>query len=124
MSIPSNPASERRGRHNIRDHGIQPTGAIDAGMDYMAVVQCFGNARVSTNGSSPAQTSFIFYDNGTGPDWYYTTQTPMVRMVVGQNFNVGLEDASESAGTSLGQNMPNPTRDQTNITTRSRTLRR
>ncbi|MCB0770322.1 MAG: T9SS type A sorting domain-containing protein [Flavobacteriales bacterium] len=94
---------------------FNPPVQLTAGMDYMAAVQCFGNARVSSNGSSPAQTSFIFYDNGTGPTWFYTTQTPMVRMVVGDDINVGLTDVVENAGTSLGQNMPNPTRDQTNI---------
>jgi hypothetical protein len=94
---------------------FDPPVQLIAGMDYMAAVQCFGNARVSNNGSSPAQTSFIFYDNGTGPTWFYTTNTPMVRMVVGSNFNVGVEDAIENAGTTLGQNMPNPARETTAI---------
>jgi hypothetical protein len=93
---------------------FNPPVQLNAGQDYMAAVQCFGNARVSSNGSSPDQTSFIFYDNGTGPTWFYTTQTPMVRMVVGQNVNVGIEDVVV-AGTSLGQNMPNPTRDNASI---------
>ncbi|MEZ4740342.1 MAG: T9SS type A sorting domain-containing protein [Flavobacteriales bacterium] len=94
---------------------FNPPVQLIAGTDYMAAVQCFGNARVGINGASPDQTSFIYYDNGTGPDWYYTTRTPMVRMVVGEDFNVGVQDAIENAGTTLGQNMPNPTRENTTI---------
>lgn len=94
---------------------FNPPVQLIAGMDYMAAVQCFGNARVGINGVSPDQTSFIYYDNGTGPTWFYTTRTPMVRMVVGEDFNVGVADAIENAGTTLGQNMPNPTRENTTI---------
>jgi hypothetical protein len=87
---------------------------LDANTDYLLTVQCFGNVRIGQNGTSEAQTSFIYYVSPTqGEDWFFTTTTPMVRM----NFNptVGIEDADRSNGAGLGQNIPNPANNTTSI---------
>lgn len=84
------------------------------GEDYLITVVHFGgqdNVVVGTSGRSPAQTSSL-YDN-TIPDWFYITNTPMVRM----NFNpsVGIEDVAFEHGIKLGQNFPNPFGDMSQI---------
>ncbi len=87
---------------------------LEANLDYMITVNCFGNIRIGLNGTSEAQTSFIYYVSPTqGEDWFFTTTTPMVRM----NFNptVGIEDADRSNGAGLGQNIPNPANNTTSI---------
>jgi|LakMenEpi03Aug12_release.lakeMendotaPanAssembly.Ray.scaffolds.fasta_scaffold02685_21 hypothetical protein len=87
---------------------------LDANLDYMVTVQCFGNIRIGVSGTSEAQTSFIYYISPTqGEDWFFTTSTPMVRM----NFNptVGIEAADRSNGAGLGQNVPNPANGTTMI---------
>ncbi|MCB0764567.1 MAG: T9SS type A sorting domain-containing protein, partial [Flavobacteriales bacterium] len=88
--------------------------ALSAGSDYLVTVQVFGNVRIGTNGTSEAQTSYIYYISPTqGENWFFTTTTPMVRM----NFNptVGIEDEDRNNGIGLGQNFPNPSTGTTTI---------
>lgn len=88
--------------------------SLTAGTDYLITVQVFGAVRIGTNGTSEAQTSFIYYISPTqGENWFYTTTTPMVRM----NFDnsVGIADHDRTNGVGLGQNLPNPANATTTI---------
>lgn len=84
---------------------------LEAGLDYIVCLKHYGDAelRCAINGESDPQTSFIYFDPESpdqGEDWYYTTETPMVRM----NFNpsVGIDQADVQDGVGMGQNFPNP----------------
>lgn len=83
---------------------------LEAGLDYFVCIKHFGGAEVRTaiNGVAEPQTTFIYYeqDPDVGPEWFYTTDMPMVRM----NFNpsVGIADGDRQNGIGLGQNLPNP----------------
>jgi len=80
---------------------------VEAGGDYFVCIQTYGgNVRTGINGSSPDQTSFIFYNGSAGETWYYTNSTPMVRM----NFDptIGIEENDYQNGVGLGQCFPNP----------------
>ena len=90
---------------------------LEAGLDYHICIKHFGGAEVRTgiNGVSEANSSFIYYeqDPDIGPEWFYTTTTPMVRM----NFNpsVGIEEGDRQNGIGMGQNVPNPANGITTI---------
>ena len=90
---------------------------LEAGLDYHICIKHFGGAEVRTgiNGVSEANSSFIYYeqDPDIGPEWFYTTTTPMVRM----NFNstVGIEEGDRQNGIGMGQNIPNPANGITTI---------
>lgn len=88
--------------------------ALFAGESYAVCVRHFGGAdtvAIGTSGNSYPQTSFI-YDTPTAT-WFYTTETPMVRM----NFDpaVGMEELDEVAGVELLGAFPNPATSQTEI---------
>jgi hypothetical protein len=91
--------------------------ALTAGETYFVAISTDGDAGASndlvvgTAGTSYEQTSFL-YD---GPDdtWYYTTNTPMIRM----NFDpasttVGIEEDNQVYGVSV---YPNPTSDALSV---------
>ncbi|MBK6343976.1 MAG: T9SS type A sorting domain-containing protein [Flavobacteriales bacterium] len=102
------------GSSNFTNINFNPPVALDAQMDYMLTVHCYGNIRIGNNGTSEEQTSFIYYISPTqGEDWFYTTTTPMVRMSFDPTASVG--DFTSSAGVGLGQNIPNPSRNSTVI---------
>ncbi|MBK8227582.1 MAG: T9SS type A sorting domain-containing protein [Flavobacteriales bacterium] len=102
------------GSSNFTNINFNPPVALDAQMDYMLTVHCYGNIRIGNNGNSEEQTSFIYYISPTqGEDWFYTTTTPMVRMSFDPTASVG--DFTSSAGVGLGQNIPNPSRNSTVI---------
>jgi hypothetical protein len=65
---------------------MTPPVVLDANDTYIVMVECFSNTTnylvVSTAGTSAPQTSFV----SQWGDWYYLTNTPMVRM----NFNCEL----------------------------------
>ena len=90
-----------------------------AGNGYLVVVGAYGNGGASNDlvvsraGASAAQTSF-FYD-GTDLTWYYTTNTPWVRMSTLDA--TGVAQASLE-GVSL---FPNPTEGILNITNENNT---
>ena len=90
-----------------------------AGNGYLVVVGAYGNGGASNDlvvsraGASAAQTSF-FYD-GTDLTWYYTTNTPWVRMNTLDA--TGVAEASLE-GVSL---FPNPTEGILNITNENNT---
>lgn len=78
-----------------------------AGTTYFAAVGCTDEFYYATAGTSPDQTSLIFYPTMSDPAQgtnFFTTATPIVRLYMG---GVGIdEDANLAAG--LGQNAPNP----------------
>jgi hypothetical protein len=87
---------------------------LNAGTDYLVTVQVFGAVRIGLSGTSPAQSSFIYYISPTqGENWFYTTTTPMVRM--GFDPSVGIEENDRTNGVGLGQNLPNPATGVTSI---------
>ncbi|MBM3917291.1 MAG: T9SS type A sorting domain-containing protein [Sphingomonadales bacterium] len=82
---------------------LEPFIDVTAGTTYLAVVGSFTTGlRVSNAGKSEPQTSF-FLDLADNT-WYYTTNTPMVRM----NFNPILSVAEQTEITQAVV-MPNPT---------------
>jgi hypothetical protein len=92
---------------------FDPPITVDAGQDYMACVQAYGNIRIGQNGVSEPQTSFIFFDGPSGINWYFTTTTPMIRMSFDPS--VGITEADRIDGMGLGQNFPNPANATTTI---------
>ena len=90
---------------------------LEAGLDYFVCIKHFGGSEVRTglNGSSEPQSSFIYYeqDPDVGPEWFFTTDMPMVRM----NFNpsVGISESDRQNGIGMGQNIPNPANGVTTI---------
>jgi len=84
---------------------LEPYIDVTAGLTYLAVVGCYTTGlRVSNSGKSDPQTSF-FLDLSDNT-WYYTTNTPIVRM----NFDPVL-NVSEAIQISQAVIMPNPTND-------------
>lgn len=82
---------------------LEPYIDVAAGMTYLAVVGSYSTGlRVSNAGKSDPQTSF-FLDLSDNT-WYYTTNTPMVRM----NFDPIL-NVSEQAEIAQAVVLPNPT---------------
>ncbi len=82
---------------------LEPYIDLTAGMTYLAVVGSYSTGlRVSNAGKSDPQTSF-FLDLSDNT-WYYTTNTPMVRM----NFDPIL-NVSEQAEIAQAVVLPNPT---------------
>ncbi|MEY3074452.1 MAG: hypothetical protein RJB25_86, partial [Bacteroidota bacterium] len=82
---------------------LEPYANVVAGTTYLAVVGAYsGGLRVSNAGKSDPQTTF-FLDMADNT-WYYSTNTPMVRM----NFNPILSVAEQ---TEIAQAvvLPNPT---------------
>lgn len=79
--------------------------ALEAGGDYLACVTTVGQVRLGQSGTSPQQTSFIWYLGGSGLAWYWTANTPMIRMNFGE-LSVGVDGPVRAD--LLGQNMPNP----------------
>ena len=67
---------------------------------------------VRTAGVSAPQTSFKY--DGADLTWYYTTKTPMVRMLLTGGCGWNINDQSNLAGT-LEQNQPNPFAENTLI---------
>ena len=92
---------------------FNPPITLQAGIDYMACVQTYGNVRIGQNGVSEAQTTFIYFDGPSGINWYFSTTTPMIRMSFDPS--VGIEEADRSNGMGLGQNFPNPAEGSTVI---------
>lgn len=92
---------------------FEPPVTLQAGKDYMASIQVYGNVSIGTSGTSERQTSFIYTDGPNGLDWYYTTSTPMIRM----NFDptVGIDEMDATNVLGLGQNIPNPANGTTTI---------
>ncbi len=90
---------------------------LDAGVDYFAAVEVFGSARMSVNGTAENFTSFIYYDSPNdetaGPVFFYVTDTPIIRMMLGATADI--EDGTAMELTKLGQNMPNPAKGTTSI---------
>ena len=90
---------------------------LEANTDYHICFKHFGGAevRMGLNGSSEPNSSFIFYeqDPDVGPEWFFTTDMPMVRM----NFNpsVGISESDRQNGIGMGQNIPNPANGVTTI---------
>lgn len=102
------------GSSNFTTVPFNPPVALDAQTDYLLTIRCFGNVRIGVNGESEPQTSFIYYISPTqGEDWFYTTTTPMVRMNFDPTASVG--DLTTNGGVGLGQNIPNPSRNNTVI---------
>ncbi|MCB9167390.1 MAG: T9SS type A sorting domain-containing protein [Flavobacteriales bacterium] len=101
------------GGNNFTYIPLQTPVSLDAGADYVGVLNHFGggSVRVAASGTPPAQTSF-FYDY-TDDTWYYLLATPMVRMFLGNA--VGVPELESTNGVSLGVNMPNPFNGNTSI---------
>lgn len=74
---------------------------LDAAGAYMVCVEHFGGStmRTGVNGTSDAQTSFIYFDppGAQLEDWYFTTTTPMVRMNFDPAVGINEEAARELA---------------------------
>lgn len=82
---------------------------------YTAVVEHFGGGidiTIANSGSAPEQTTSFQDETAT---WFYTTSTPMVRLVMAEN-SLGIEDDAFENGVRVGPNMPNPFGDNTIIT--------
>ena len=92
--------------------------SLTGGKRYLAVVGSYGDAGatndlvVRTAGVSAPQTSFKY--DGADLTWYYTTKTPMVRMLLTGGCGWNINDQSNLAG-SLEQNQPNPFAENTLI---------
>jgi hypothetical protein len=83
---------------------------LTANNTYLACVGSFGpGLRVANAGTSEPQTSF-FLDHADG-EWYYQTNTPLVRM----NFDPSASLAENNANVSIGNVYPNPTTGNTTI---------
>lgn len=90
---------------------------MTAGETYFLAVASDGDggltagAVIGTSGTAPEQTCFL-YD---GPDdtWYYTTNTPMIRMNLDPaSNNVGLDENNQLFGAEV---FPNPTSDKLTV---------
>lgn len=92
--------------------------ALTAETEVLPVLSTFGGAEVrySNSGNSVPQTSFFYGDGGSGIDWYYTTTTPMIRLVLAEApvAPAGVDDLV-NGGLSLGPNVPNPFNENTTI---------
>jgi hypothetical protein len=92
---------------------------LQAGRSYMVVAGSNGgsdDAAFGTSGSSAALASNVYYPSGsvgTSNLVFYTTSTPMVRLVL--SGAVGIEEA-DGGPTTLGQNRPNPADHRTTVT--------
>lgn len=88
---------------------------LNADEPYLVVAATYGDGGltndvvVATSGTSEAQTTY-YYD-GTDATWYYSTNTPMVRM----NFDpaMGISETAELTGVAI---YPNPSTGVINIT--------
>lgn len=85
-----------------------------AGQSYAVCVRHFGGIdtlAIGTSGNSYPRTSFVYNDDDA--DWFFTTETPMVRM----NFDptVGVEEMPTVAGVELLGAFPNPATSNTEI---------
>lgn len=101
------------GGSNFLNLVFNPPVQIEAGTDYMAAVQVFGDVRIGENGISETQTSFLYFDGQNGLDWYFTTTTPIIRMNFDPTVGIDALDATSTLG--LGQNIPNPANNTTAI---------
>ncbi|MEO8734511.1 MAG: T9SS type A sorting domain-containing protein, partial [Flavobacteriales bacterium] len=79
---------------------------LQAGSDYLVVLQHFGGASVmvGTSGLSIPQSSLLY--RGSEATWYSISTTPMVRLEV-NNFD-GITENEINNGVGLGQSSPNP----------------
>ncbi|MFT3884986.1 MAG: T9SS type A sorting domain-containing protein [Flavobacteriales bacterium] len=71
------------------------------------------NVRYANSGTSPDNTTFIYGNGAQGMTWYYTTVTPMVRLMLA-SVPMGVEDLVNNSLT-LGGNVPNPFNHNTTI---------
>jgi len=101
------------GGSNFVNLVFNPPVQLQAGIDYMAAVQVFGDVRIGRGGVSEPQSSFLYFEGQAGLNWYFTTTTPIVRMNFDQSVGIDELDASNTFG--LGQNMPNPANGTTTI---------
>ena len=87
---------------------------VFAGEEYYACLQSYGGQDSVLYGTSglSERTASLYYtaDDAT---WYYTTETPMVRITFDPT--VGIEEADRQNGVGLGQNYPNPANGNTVI---------
>ncbi|NND77571.1 MAG: T9SS type A sorting domain-containing protein [Flavobacteriales bacterium] len=87
---------------------FEDTYEVSAGELVLGSVHHFGgtsdeNVRVALSGQSIPQTSFFQDELG---EWFYTTNTPMIRLVTSEI--TSLEDLDFESGIKLLQNYPNP----------------
>jgi hypothetical protein len=83
--------------------------------EVMPALVSFGGTEVryANSGGSVPQTTFIYTTGDAGLEWFYTTTTPMVRLVLA-NAPAGVEDLVNN-GLTLGPNVPNPFNENTTI---------
>lgn len=82
---------------------LDPPVTLEAGKTYLVTANSYsGTMRVSNGGTSAQQTSF-FLDH-SDETWYFTTNTPMVRM----NFDPSLSIAENNASFGAVNVYPNP----------------
>jgi len=119
------------GYHTLTTNDLSPIGGnhfvwlpfdapyeLQAGSDYLVVLQHFGGASVmvGTSGLSIPQSSLLY--RGSEDTWYSISTTPMVRM----NFDPdmtdpdwGISENDIQNGVGLGQCIPNPATSDTQI---------
>jgi len=91
---------------------------LTGGKGYLVVVGSYGDAGVTNDlvvraaGVSAPQTSFKY--DGTDLTWYYTTKTPMVRMLLSGGCNLSINE-NQNLFASMDQNQPNPFNETTLI---------
>lgn len=87
---------------------------LAAGEEYYVCLQSYGGPDSVLYGysGSSERTASLFYRDDVAT-WFYTTETPMVRM----NFDptIGIEEHDVQNGVGLGQNFPNPSNGTTTI---------
>ncbi len=92
--------------------------SLTSGTGYLIVVGSYGDAGatndlvVRTAGVSAPQTSFKY--DGSDLTWYYTTKTPMVRMVFSGGCNWSVNE-NQNLFATMEQNHPNPFNETTSI---------
>ena len=92
---------------------FNPPVQLSAELDYMVAVQVFGDVRIGQSGVSQALCSFEYFDASAGLNWYNVSATPMIRMNFDPTVGIDALDASNTLG--LGQNIPNPANNTTDI---------
>jgi hypothetical protein len=92
--------------------------SLTAGEGYLVVAGAYGDGgatndlRITTSGQSSPGNSLIYKNGSSGLAWYWTTATPMVRMNFNPSWGVSNYYNYDAI---LGQNTPNPFKDNTSI---------
>jgi hypothetical protein len=94
---------------------------LEGGKQYMAAVEHYGGTdylSLALSGGTPAGDAsvWLYGDGGSGVDWYYATSKLKIRLGLDQQASfLGVDDELEITNLNLGQNVPNPTNDNTKI---------